>query len=642
MTDKISKVLIARRQKDLEGFTEYYAAQLEQVIGDRIHDLHPAWERMKKRAEKRLEALYADAKKVYDNSKLVSIEYKAGRERQFISQLTADLRLLDAQQQPYFTQAIAGQLQHGYYYTAFGLEQSAHVAATVPLLTQATVLGVTANPWLADKLTYSDRIRLNTALVADKARSVVAIATEQGLSINTASRMLTEKIDEGYYNATRIMRTELNRAASQGASMSYMQNADILDGKRWNATLDAKTAPKDAANDGNIYDLDYDTPANPGVPGQRIPNHPNCRCSYVPVLSALGVSTKERIARGEGSSKNEFGQRTYTDARTYDEYAKERGLPSTDELLKKDDPRRYLRNGETLESLQKEVVRVKFDNGNSISIPRAPWDEVKATVPNPTSITSSTPGFTPAKNVKEATAWGRENLGIDFVDYKGFDVQTANAVNETLYDLRQRFPQVTGTKIVSTSQNMCAMKYADDVERYVQKAIQMGHSEETARQWAKTVVKRRKVPGNTYAWSTNHTWGKYEGITFNKKWVSNHENFVKAIASDIKLGWHPIGTENPASVLTHEFGHQLDYVLMDNGIRDWVYDMFMDMRKQATSLTKGGITPREAYGSLLSQYANQNDKEFFAEAFSEWIHSPNPRPIAKAVGEKLTEVLKDL
>lgn len=634
--------LIARRQKDLEGFIDYYHAQLDKIAGNRIADLRPAWERMKQRAVKRLEALYADAEIEYDEDKLKSLKFKAGREKQFVEQLTEDLRLLDAQQQPYFTEAIAGQISHSYYYTAYGLETSARVRATAPFLSQAAVLGVTANPWLPDKLTYSDRIRANTALVAKQTRAAVATAVEQGQSVNVAARALAEKIDESYYNATRLMRTELNRAASQGASMAYMQNADIMDGKRWNATLDKKTAPRDAANDGKIYDLDYDTPANPGAAGQRIPNHPHCRCSYVPVLSALGVSTKERIARGEGASKEKFGERTYTNARTYDEYAKERGFPTSEEMLKSDSMKRYLRNGETLDSVNTKVVRVKFDNGNTITIPRASWDEVKTAVKAPTAVTSKvdTALFTPAKTAKEATAWGRDHLGIDLVDYTGFDVKVANDVNKTLSDLRTRFPQVTGTKIVSTSQNLCALKYADDVESYVKTAIQRGYSEDTARRWAKAAIKRKKVPGNTYAWSTGKGWGKYEGITFNKKWASSYDDFAQAIARDIKTGWHPLGVEDPASVLTHEFGHQLDYYLKDKGIRSWIDTMYADMRQQAAGLIKSGKTSREAYGSLLSAYANENSNEFFAEAFAEWVHSPNPRPIAKAVGEKLLDVLK--
>ena len=645
--------VIARRQKDLEGYTEYFAKQLDKVVGQHILELEPAWRNMKDRADKAWHEAFREYRAAKGTDKAPSLRYQHKAIKQFLNQLEADLDLLEAKLQPYYTDSISRTLEYSYYTTAFALEQSAKVTATVNLITQAHVLGVIANPWLPDRATYSERLRANmghtTELVAKETRKMVAIAMEKGLSISEAARNLEKRIDESYYNATRLMRTELNRAAAQGASISYMQNADILDGKRWNATLDTRTAAMDAANDGKIYDLDYDTPANLAVPGQRIPNHPNCRCSYVPVLSALGVSTKERIARGEGDSKTNFGERTYTEARTYDEYAKERGLPTSKELLENDNARRYLRPGETLDDIKKDVVRVNFDNGKQITVARASWDKVDNPLPKTPKVpkTATVPTqpirtpYTPAKTTAEATTWGKTNLDIDLVDYTGFHVDVANDVNKTVSELRARFPQIRDTKILSTSQTMNNLKYLDDIESYVERAIKMGYDEATARNWAKSAVKKKKVPGNTYAWSTNKAWGRYEGITFNKKFASNYENFRKSLQSDVKSGWHPIGTDTPASVLTHEFGHQIDNFLKEKGVRGWVQPMFDEYRNEATKLLRAGTykTSREAYGSILSDYGAKNSAEFLAEAFSEYIHNPNPRPTAKKVGEKLIDVL---
>lgn len=643
--------VIARRQKDLENYTEYFEKQLDKVVGQCILDMEPAWRNMKDRADKAWHEAFREYRAAKGTEQETSLKYRHKAIKQFLNQLEAELELLEAKLQPFYTDSISRTLEYSYYTTAYALEQSAKVTATVNTITQAHVLGVIANPWLPDKATYSDRLRANmghtTELVAKETRKMVAIAMEKGLSINEAARNLEKRIDESYYNATRLMRTELNRAAAQGASISYMQNADILDGKRWNATLDGKTAARDAANDGNIYDLDYDTPANPGVPGQRIPNHPHCRCSYVPVLSSLGVSTKERIARGEGASKDEFGERIYTEARTYDEYAKERGLPTSKELLEKDNAKRYLRPGETLDDIKKDVVRVNFDNGKQITVARASWDKVDSPVQPKVPKTDTVPvqpirtPYTPAKTTAEATAWGKANLDIDFVDYTGFNVDVANDVNKTLSELRTKFPQITDTKFVATSQTMNNLKYLDDIEKYVGRAVQMGYDDATARNWAKSAVKKKKVPGNTYAWSTNKTWGRFEGITFNKKFASDYDMFLKSLQGDVKSGWHPIGTATPASVLTHEFGHQIDNFLKEKGVRDWVQPMFDDYRSEVTKLLRAGTykTSREAYGSILSDYGAKNSAEFLAEAFSEYIHNPNPRPTAKKVGERIVKEL---
>jgi hypothetical protein len=43
----------------------------------------------------------------------------------------------------------------------------------------------------------------------------------------------------------------------------------------------------------------------------------------------------------------------------------------------------------------------------------------------------------------------------------------------------------------------------------------------------------------------------------------------------------------------------------------------------------------------LSEYATRNPKEFFAEAFTEYLESPNPRKIAKTFGEYIDKILKN-
>lgn len=348
----IDDALLARRQKDVNGFAEYYQDQLDKSVGDRAKELLPMWQRLKFKMDLQIKTLYAEAGATSDLDKATSLAFKADRIEMLKKQIENDLRNINAQQQGYYTAHLEHEYEKSYYTHAWGLEQAAQVNVNVPFLSTMQVLGVIANPWLEDGANYSDRIRANTAQLAQKMKDTVEEAVGFGYTVNEAARKLQACTDEGYFNSVRLIRTELNRAANQGASDLFMQNADILDGKRWNATLDARTAPKDAANDDEIFDLDYDTPANPGVPGKRIPNHPHCRCKYSPVLSSLGVSTKERIARGAGDSKDNFGERIYTNARTYRDYAKERGLPDLDARLARDNPTSYLRPGETVESLE--------------------------------------------------------------------------------------------------------------------------------------------------------------------------------------------------------------------------------------------------------------------------------------------------
>lgn len=343
--------VLARRQKDLDGFTDKYDAILDKRDAVYSKELQATYKRIGRNITNEINDIYKqlqDANGVPITKSPISPEKLRNMEAQIkrLGSLQAQLvkEMGTEEQLKKLERNLAYNYTDGYYFSAFALEQAAQVGVNVPLLTQAHVMGVLANPWLPDGKTYSDRLRANTNLLAAKMRDSLEEAVGNGWGWNRLARRIQDVAGEGYYNAVRLARTERTRAAGQGANHLYMQNADIMDGKRWNATLDRRTAPKDAANDGELYELAYDTPELPGRAGERIPNHPNCRCKWSPLLSSLGVSSRERIAR------NADGSRTYTKARNYKDYAKEKGLPDLDERLANEDPRKYLRRGETMDA----------------------------------------------------------------------------------------------------------------------------------------------------------------------------------------------------------------------------------------------------------------------------------------------------
>lgn len=346
----ISEKVLARRQKDIAGFTERYRILLNDRETKYSKKLARVWKNAANSLNKELKTLYrnyGDGRGRLSDRRLQAIRNKIGGNEAIRKAIDSALQPVAKPLSDEMEKQLAYEYAKSYYSNAWGLEQAAKVRISVPLVSADQVLAVVNDPWLPDGRNYSDRLRSNTAFLADKAYSVVEEAIAKGWDINTATLKLSNVAGEGYFNSVRLLRTELTRVSAQACSSLYMKNADILDDKYWRATLDSRTAPKDAKNDGKVYALDYDTPENPGIPGERIPNHPHCRCRWSPRLSALGISTRERIARGAGDSKDAFGERIYTQARTYEEYAKERGLPSLDEQLATDDPRKYLRRGET-------------------------------------------------------------------------------------------------------------------------------------------------------------------------------------------------------------------------------------------------------------------------------------------------------
>jgi starvation-inducible outer membrane lipoprotein len=73
-------------------------------------------------------------------------------------------------------------------------------------------------------------------------------------------------------------------------------------------------------------------------------------------------------------------------------------------------------------------------------------------------------------------------------------------------------------------------------------------------------------------------------------------------------------------------GHQLDDYLL--------------VRHQNDIVALWHNTPTVDIHSELSKYGAKNSSEFVAEAWSEFRNNPEPRPIAKKIGEKILSLYK--
>lgn len=358
---------ISEAQKHYEEYVDYYTSLLDEYINDRILEMIPAYGQLQEMAVKHLEEVTRKYLEEQNPDFVPSRRWIKKIQEEYLTKIIPELNLLNAKLQPFSTSVICGTVFYGANTTAFILEQVAKCKVTVPNLNTSGVLGIIANPWLPDGATYSARIRKSVDLVAEQAEKTVKELATKKMQYSDAAKELSKRIDESYYNGSRIIRTEMTRANALGTSYSLMENADIVEGKYRDATFDSKTSAYCAADADyskrNPYDVDYDTPMNPGLPGRRIPNHPHCRCRWVAILSALGIKDRQKAALDRN------GERYYTEASSYDEYAKEVGLPSVQDMVNADNPKKYLRPGETLEDLKRQVQRKSF-NGQIISVPR--------------------------------------------------------------------------------------------------------------------------------------------------------------------------------------------------------------------------------------------------------------------------------
>lgn len=591
---------IARRQAKLDAYVDRYNDILEKRAIKYAQEIAPFWRRAGDRISKEMARIVGelqDAQAVPIRGR-ISDAKRRNMDRAFdhLNQLLHYVR--EAEQTGRLTNNLAYTYTESYYYHAFGLQQAAQVAVTAPVISYSQVMGVLANPWLPDGNTYSDRIRANTTYLALKMRKAVEEAIQKGQEINRVARNIQAIAQEGYYNAVRLARTELNRAASQASSHLFMQNADLLEGKRWNATLDSRTAPKDAANDGKIYDLAYDTPEMPGRPGERIPNHPNCRCKYSPVLASLGVRERTRIARGDGDTPTSFGERTFTKARTFREYAKLRGI-DLDERLRNDDPRRYLRNDERR------------------NLPAATRSAI-------TSVTSAT-AATWAEPVKQLVTTGvdTENKAREVGDLVRQEVEKrvsaqspvlqrqvdtlkaeADALHKQIEDLQKEFWRLWGTD--ENTQRLKELEALLDklMPELAEKRLQYSAAKQSLKTLRGEQVVKALSEVRPMGSTESHTWAKgsqkkaKEAIAraqryYPTEWLEKSHSFNILDAKVVSRGYYRGGSrisefrlsghtpDQLTRVAIHEFGHRMEHVMPE--LRK-LEKQFYDRRTKGESL----------------------------------------------------------
>ena len=573
---ELDAAVAARMQKDLEGYTERYRAILDARHVKYAKELAPVWQRAEKRLAaqiKDLFRLYSDGRGKLSEDKLKTMKYRISRMEQLKGEIS---RILGDTIDPLNTKLgnnLAYQYTNSYYYQAFALEQALEIQTVVPLVTENQVMGVLANPWLPDGATYSDRIRSSTTYLASKMYQAVGKAAVEGWGWNQTARTIQATAQEGYYNSVRLARTELNRAAAQGANNLYMENADVLDGKRWNATLDSRTAAKDAKNDGKIYPLDYDTPENPARAGERIPNHPNCRCSWTPYINYLGVSTRERIARGAGDSTEKFGERIYTKARTYEEYAKERGLPDLNERLANENPKRYLRPGEDLSAFGAAVGVLPVTAAAVVPPVAETWvEKFQKSIPQG--------GVTSEAQVRELGAQVREQLEAELgkapaeilqleksrEDLRNKMLDLANAgkdykeVQDELYKVDRRY-----VELLNERDNGDTMNRANSVRKVLSQVRAVGtNGGKIAQPWAKGSSKEVKAAAEEVREYLPSEWLAYSsGAEMKAKTVKRgfYRQAYSGNSFTAELCLSGSGVAGRRRVAFHELGHRFEDVV---------------------------------------------------------------------------------
>ena len=137
---------------------------------------------------------------------------------------------------------------------------------------------------------YSSRIWKNGVRLERELKETVLTAVHRGTSIQKLSQNLSRRMEVGYNNAERLVRTELNYVQNR-AALDSIQSAG-LEYYQFIAALDRRTCPRCGSLDGRVIALEE------AMQGDNYPPlHPRCRCTVTAALGEdLPVKRGKRIS----------------------------------------------------------------------------------------------------------------------------------------------------------------------------------------------------------------------------------------------------------------------------------------------------------------------------------------------------------
>jgi hypothetical protein len=251
--------------------------------------------------------------------------------------------------------------------------------------------------------------------------------------------------------------------------------------------------------------------------------------------------------------------------------------------------------------------------------------------------------FVPASTVAAAGKWAVDHAIASMASYKGAELGVANEWNRVIYENLRDFPRLRdGLQFIGTTQER-QRKY---VELYMKEheaeiaksAKSYGMPEERYRE----IIKKRavraagKTPGHAWAYATSDPLTA--GIDVNTNYGKDEALLTKSIKYCVGVKFHPVGCDSIKAVIDHELGHRLDALLgwiSEKPEFEEVSYKYVNELAKAQGIRMVHLDPayRKLVTDELSEYALENRKEFLAEAWSEYRNNPNPRPLAKKIGE---------
>lgn len=113
----------------------------------------------------------------------------------------------------------------------------------------------------------------------------LVLGAAEGEGVDVIARRLRQRFDLYRSEARRLVRTEIQRVANRMALDGFEPFGSVIGGFQIRETLDDRTRPHHAARHGTVYVKPGSTLDGEPIDGMpELPDEPNCRGSYSPVL----------------------------------------------------------------------------------------------------------------------------------------------------------------------------------------------------------------------------------------------------------------------------------------------------------------------------------------------------------------------
>lgn len=382
------------------------------------------------------------------------------------------------------------------------------------------------------------RLDEDIALLKRKITAQISRGISTGMTFAQVAKQLAAYTNIGFNNAVRIARTEGHRiqiqAGMDACFKAQDKGADVV--KQWDSTLDKRTRKSHQHVDGEIRELDEPFSNGlmyPGDPSGGASEVVNCRCALL---------QRARWALDED------------ELQTLKDRAKYYGLDKADNFS--DFKKKYLK---AADEIQKQESKQKF---------------------------------IPAKTKDEAVQYAKQNFNVD-ADYSKYNIDVANAVNETMYKIQNSFGDNALNKL-----NRIGTFPKGYSTRYAGAYVKSSNTDLDGSLWLRNVGTKKSIE-------------KLESVA--------KEQFDSGFWS----------TPEALHTIRHELGHAVHIVLGTDDINSKLTELRKNIVDERMKRNRSG-DHNHSYSDWLSEYGMTNTSEFVAESIAEYL-AGNPRETASKV-----------